>query len=839
MAGGKKEYSLGFIIGAQVRSSFPAAFKKVEKQLAATQKAVQNAGAAWKTFGSNVGKLAIGAAGAAAAGIAAVYRMTNDIADTGDRAWKNAAKLKMTTEAYQELEYAFGKAGLGGEEFASMMETLDANILNAAKDGKKASAWADEFNISAEKLAGMSPEKRIERLADYLNHLEDPLEKDRLAMELFGKSGAEMESLLSMGSEGIRQLRDEAVRTNSVMSDEAAEQAHAYINMKKELTKSVDGIKVQLFGGLLGSFTEVFGDIAKRLQGVNWADWGKKIAGWVRDAVPMFKAIAQAVGDFIGKIWSGAQKVKEFVGGWGNLAKIVAGIVAFKTVLSGLVAVITTVIAVKKAWGIVQGALSASTMANPVMLTIAAVAALVVGIILLIKNWDKVKEVAKKVWGAVTKSISGAWDTVKQKWGQITAFFSRLWNGVKSAASTVWNKVSGFVSGAWDTAKAKWSGITGFFAGKWNGIKTAAATKWGEVSGAITGAWESAKAKWNGVTAFFSGKWNGIKSAASAKWTEVSESIGNAWTLAKAKWGAVKTFFSEKWSGITSAASSKWSEVSDTIGNAWTSAKTKWGSVKTFFSEKWNGIQTAASTKWGEVSDKVTGVWDTITEKWNETTEFFSGIWNQVVVRVGAAWSTVSGLVTGAWLKIKAIWDTVVDFFSGIWTSIQTSVQTFVDNVKDKFKPITDIFDSIKETLGNLFGGTHTMNVDANLRTSADIVNDWDSMMADGGIVTRPTRALIGEGGDTEVVVPINNKPRSRSLWETAGRMAGFSQGGGAGNGSVAVSVPVSVTVQGNADAETVRQINGAAQNIEARVEAAVRRALENQARQNARTSFA
>ncbi|MDP5277141.1 phage tail tape measure protein [Chengkuizengella axinellae] len=51
---------------------------------------------------------------------------------------------------------------------------------------------------------------------------------------------------------------------------------------------------------------------------------------------------------------------------------------------------------------------------------------------------------------------------------------------------------------------------------------------------------------------------------------------------------------------------------------------------------------------------------------------------------------------------------------------------------------------------------------------------------AEGGMITRPELAWIGEGGDTEMVLPMNNKPRSHALLDTANQMMG--RGGGGNN---------------------------------------------------------
>ncbi|MEC0092503.1 phage tail tape measure protein [Paenibacillus macquariensis] len=56
---------------------------------------------------------------------------------------------------------------------------------------------------------------------------------------------------------------------------------------------------------------------------------------------------------------------------------------------------------------------------------------------------------------------------------------------------------------------------------------------------------------------------------------------------------------------------------------------------------------------------------------------------------------------------------------------------------------------------------------------------------ARGGVVSRPELAWVGEGGDNEVIIPINGSQRSRDLYSTAGSMLGASDSSGSGGSYV------------------------------------------------------
>ncbi|MGG1650108.1 phage tail tape measure protein [Paenibacillus sp. NRS-1780] len=73
---------------------------------------------------------------------------------------------------------------------------------------------------------------------------------------------------------------------------------------------------------------------------------------------------------------------------------------------------------------------------------------------------------------------------------------------------------------------------------------------------------------------------------------------------------------------------------------------------------------------------------------------------------------------------------------------------------------------------------------------------------ARGGIVTSPTLGLIGEAGDDEAVIPLNNSKRSRDLYAAAGSALGMDGGGG----HFAPVFSPQIVIQGNADEKVIQK---------------------------------
>lgn len=144
-----------------------------------------------------------------------------------------------------------------------------------------------------------------------------------------------------------------------------------------------------------------------------------------------------------------------------------------------------------------------AVLTSPITLVIAAIASLIAIVILLIKNWDKIKETAQKCW----EGIKNAWNNAGQWFNEkiitpIKNFFNNLWTNVKNIASNAWNGIKGVFSGvgnwfsnifqqAYNGITRVFSNIGNFFSNIWNGIKNTFSKLGTSIGNAISNAVKS------------------------------------------------------------------------------------------------------------------------------------------------------------------------------------------------------------------------------------------------------------------------------------------------------------------------------------------------------------
>ena len=170
------------------------------------------------------------------------------------------------------------------------------------------------------------------------------------------------------------------------------------------------------------------------------------------------------------------------------IGKVISAVGTIMTIVPKVAGVIKTV----------QGAfaaLNATMLANPIVLIIAAIAALVAAFIYLwntneefrqfwIDLWEDIKEIAIAVWEALKAFFSAAWEAIKATaetiWSAIAGFFTGLWEGIKNTFTTVVNAISTFLTTMWNTIKSVaetvWNAISAFFTTIWTAIKTVVTT---------------------------------------------------------------------------------------------------------------------------------------------------------------------------------------------------------------------------------------------------------------------------------------------------------------------------------------------------------------------------
>lgn len=138
-----------------------------------------------------------------------------------------AQQAGVSAKELQEYRYAASQAGVSSEQMDGALTKLTKTI-GEAKAGSKAQATTfRELDVAIQDANGRvySAGEVIPKLADALSKVKDPATRARIEMELFGKTGQKLDTLLAGGSAAVNELRDAAHKLDVVLSDQQIQNA--------------------------------------------------------------------------------------------------------------------------------------------------------------------------------------------------------------------------------------------------------------------------------------------------------------------------------------------------------------------------------------------------------------------------------------------------------------------------------------------------------------------------------------------------------------------------------------------------------------------------------------
>ena len=331
---------------------------------------------------------------------------------------KNSGILQTRLNTVGTSIYAFAKTtGMESTEALDMME----RALQATADS--AAYYDRSLEDTSESLKSFLKGNFENDAALGLSCTETT--RNAAANELYGKSFVDLSE--SQKQLTLLKMVEDANKLSGAMG-QAARESDGWENVTGNLSEAWRQFQAQVGAPVLQKLVPIVQKVTKGLAGM-----GEKL-----------KAAKQ---------WASEHK---------TAIKVLAGI--FGTLTTAILAYNIAQHAAAIATGITTAATTAfgavmSFVTSPITLIIAAIAALVAVGVLLYKNWDKVKEVASKVWNKITEFVSNAWQKIKDVFGGIGDWFSEKFHAAWQSIKNAFSSVGEFFGGIWNTIKSKFTSI--------------------------------------------------------------------------------------------------------------------------------------------------------------------------------------------------------------------------------------------------------------------------------------------------------------------------------------------------------------------------------------------
>lgn len=408
--------------------------------------------------------------------------------------------------------------------------------------------------------------------------------------------------------------------------------------------------------------------------------------------MPAIRAIVEAIQGFVNVLNGMGDGTKTVIITIGLLVAalgpvlIIVGkvITAVGTIMTILPKIGPAITAVKTAFG----ALNTVMAANPIMLVIAAIAALVAAFVYLWNNCEGFREFWINLWENIKEFAIAVWEGLK-------SFFSAAWEAIKSTAVTVFTAIKDFFVNAWEAIKSVFTAafeiIKSLFTAYFEIYRTVVETVFNAIKLVISTAWEAIKGVFttvlNLIKTLVTTHFNVVKTIIQNVMTTIQTIISTVWTAIQTVittvLTAIQTIFSTIWNAIKSIVTSVVSAIKSFIIGDFEGVRASISSImstiQSTISTVWNTISSTVSTVVTTIKTTVLNIFQSIKDGISNT---ISGIYNTIKSGFDQAVGYVTGLASQAFTWGKDIIDGIVNGIKSAIGRVKDAVSNVASTIR-------------------------------------------------------------------------------------------------------------------------------------------------------------
>ena len=590
------------------------------------------------------------------------------VAQLGEGILTIGATAKSIKGGTAELNTALGilaNNGIKGAEGGTHLRNI---ILSLQNPTDKAAAQMEALGISV-----YDSEGNMRSMNDILGDLNKSMdgmtsaEKSNIIGTIFNKTDlSSVNALLAnTGStwDSLQKSITESGGAAQQMADTQLDNLQGQITILKS---ALEGLAISFGELLMPAIKQIVGWVQK------FVDWLNGLSEGTKKTVVTIALLAAALGPVLIVI-----------------GKVISAVGTIMTVVPKIAGVINTV---KGAFA----ALNTTMLANPIVLIIAAIAALVAAFIYLWNNCDGFRQFWIDLWENVKQVAITVWNAIKE-------FFSQVWEAIKTIFSTVFEVIKTLVTTYFNLYKTIIQTV-------FNVIKTVITTIWEAIKGVFTTVFNVIKTL---VTTYF----NIYKTIIQTVLTIIQTVITTVWNTIKTViitvLNAIKTIFSTVWNAIKTIISAVVSGIKGLITGDFTAVKnsitTIMNTIRSTITTIWNTIRSTVSTVLGAIKGAVTSVFNGIVNAvkgamgnvLNAVKTGFSNVKNHITGLASQAFTWGKDLVMGIVNGIKSCIGAVGDAVKGVADKIKSFLHFSVPDEG----PLTDYESWMPDFMGGLAKG--------------------------------------------------------------------------------------------------------------------------------------
>lgn len=665
-----------------------------------------------------------------------------DIVNMASRIASSGTQVGLTEQEVLALSTTLASVGLeaegGGSAISAVITKIDKDV---ALNTDSLKTWADVAGMSVKDFKTLWENDAMSAIQKVVGGMGDAKaggENLNIILDELGVTSLRQTDTMKRLSGASELMADmvnisnNAWEENSALTNESSKRYETTAAKITQMKNTVTELCVKLGDILLPILNKIISAISK------FTNWLTNLNPAAQKVVLVVLAIVSALGPFLI-----------------ILAKLISSVGTIMTIVPKLITIIKTV---RTAFA----AFNATLLANPIVLIVAAIAALIAGFVLLwnkcewfrnfwIGLWENVKNVCKSVIDGIVGFFTGIIDFIKNNWQGLLLF---IVNPFAGAFKLLYDNCEGFrnfVDGIIQKVKEIFASIVSFIS---------------------TNVIEPIKQFFAPIVAWFTNLFMSI-------YNSLASIMSVIWGIIQGLWEMIVALFT---------AAVNW--INESVITP----------IKTFFSTAIEAIKTAIQVAWEFIKNIFITIATWVNDNvlmpiMNLLTSVWAWIQNNIIMPIKnaftAAWNTLKTGAANAWEGIKNVFSSVASFFGNIFSTAWQKVRNVFSAGGKIFAGIKDSIASVFTTVVNkIIGGINTVvavpfnaiNKTLNKIRNISFLNispfkdKWGEnplkvpqipLLRTGGSIIGDGDAIMAEAGSPEMITMMNGKAIVRPLTST------------------------------------------------------------------------
>lgn len=386
--------NIGVILA--LRNQCSPQLKKIANDLGVTEKEAKKVSRTVKNLAKEMNEGIKKASVVMSAGLASVIAATSALAlktgETCDRIDDMSNKIGISRQGFQEWDYLLQQNGGNIESLQMGFKTLTNQVAKANTGNKESAKIFKTLGISIKDANGKlkSQEEIFNELVPALQRMPEGVQKAKIANDLLGRSGSELMPLFNATTEQLAKQREEYKKLGLAISDDVIDSGNLLGDNIAKWQSIFKSFGASIGGEVLPIINELSDTFIAELPKIK-----ATVTPIIKGLVNTFKFLVDHI------------ELVTFVA-----TTLISTFVAFKTI-GTVITIIGTLKKIIEAVTVAQGIWNAVMIANPIGAIAVGIGLLIGGVVLLIRNWDKVKEAVTSFAAKAKAVITDLWQKVK------------------------------------------------------------------------------------------------------------------------------------------------------------------------------------------------------------------------------------------------------------------------------------------------------------------------------------------------------------------------------------------------------------------------------------------